>query len=288
MTTALRSLRDFVALTKPGVTRMCLLMTAGGLVLAPGTVDVGLAIFTLLGTACAVGGANTINMWWERDVDRLMSRTRRRPVAAGRIAPAAALRFGLGLVLASVLFLGLGANLLAAVVSTAAAAAYVLVYTPLKRRTPLALVIGAVPGAAPPLVGWAAASGELPAPAWILFGILLVWQIPHFLAIALFRKEDYAKAGIKVVPVVRGDAIAKIQAVAWAMLLVPLSLLLAQFGIGGTFYFVSALLLGTLFLGWSFTGLDNNAGKKWARGFFLASLVYLPALTLALALDSVL
>jgi protoheme IX farnesyltransferase len=279
------SISDFVALTKPGVTRMCLLTTLGGFALAPVAFDPVAAVFAMLGTACAVGSANAFNMWIERDADARMSRTRRRPLPAGRISPDAAVRFAWMLGFASVALLAIGTNLLSVVLALAAIAAYVLVYTPLKYRTPLALVIGAIPGAAPPLLGWTAATGSIDAPALVLFAILLVWQLPHFLAIALYRQDDYARAGIKIVPLVRGAAIAKIQAVAWSMILVPISMLLVPLGVAGDTYLLGAVLIGTTFLAWSFTGLDDRAGTKWARGFFFASLVYLPALVLVLCLD---
>jgi protoheme IX farnesyltransferase len=245
----------------------------------------GTGLAAVVGTGLAVSGANAFNMWWERDTDALMSRTRRRPLPAGRLSPRAAAIFAGVLSVLSLLVLGVGTNLLTASLAAFAILSYVLVYTPLKRRTPSALVIGAVPGAMPPMLGWTAATGNVDLPAWVLFGILFVWQIPHFLAISLYRKAEYERAGIKVVPLVRGDAVAKIQAVAWAMLLIPLSLMLVPLGLAGAVYLVTAVLAGTIFLGWSFTGLDNAAGPKWARGYFLASLVYLPALTLALAID---
>jgi protoheme IX farnesyltransferase len=279
------SLVDFIALTKPSVTRMCLLTTAGGLALAPGTPSFAMIAAALAGTACAVGGANAFNMWLERDADARMSRTRRRPLPAGRLMPSRAARFAWGMSIAAVVILLVGTNLLTALLAAAAIAGYVLVYTPLKYRTPLALVIGAVPGAAPPLLGWTAATGSIDAPALVLFGVLLVWQLPHFLAIALYRQDDYARAGIRIVPLVRGSAIAKIQAVAWSMTLIPITMLLVPLGIAGNFYLVGSVVLGCAFLGWSFTGLDDKAGVRWARGFFFASLAYLPALTVVLALD---
>lgn len=285
MSTTKGRLADFVALTKPGVTRMCLLTTLGGFALAPVEFDWTRAGFALVGTACAVGGANAFNMWLERDVDARMSRTRRRPLPAGRLRPEAAVRFAWALSIFGVVVLAIGTNVLSAVLAAAAIASYVLVYTPLKYRTPLALVIGAIPGAAPPLLGWTAATGSIDPPALALFGILLVWQLPHFLAIALYRQDDYARAGIRIVPIVRGPAIAKIQAVAWSMVLVPMTMLLVPLGVAGDTYLVGAVLIGTTFLGWSFTGLDDRAGVGWARGFFFASLVYLPALVLALFLD---
>jgi heme o synthase len=280
--------RDLLALTKPGVTRMCLLTTAGGMLLAPGSVSLGLALAAIIGTGLSVAGANAFNMWWERDLDKKMARTRRRPLPAGRMAPVTALRFAWACSLLSLVILAAGTNLLTVVIAAGAIASYVLIYTPLKVRTPAALVIGAIPGAAPPLLGWTAVTGTIDAPAVVLFLVLLVWQIPHFIAIALYRKQEYARAGVRVVPLVRGDAVAKIHAVAWSMILVPLSLMLAPMGVAGGTYVACALILGMIFLGWSFTGLDNAAGPRWARGFFFASLVYLPALTLALVLDAVL
>jgi protoheme IX farnesyltransferase len=261
------------------------LTTLGGLALAPVAWDWTTSVCALFGTACAVGGANAFNMWLERDADARMSRTRRRPLPAGRLAPAVAVRFAWILSVVAIAVLALGTNVLTAGLAALAIASYVLVYTPLKYRTPLALVIGAIPGAAPPLLGWTAATGSIDAPALVLFGILLVWQLPHFLAIALYRQEDYAKAGIRIVPLVRGVPIAKIQAVAWAMVLVPVSMMLVPLGVAGDTYLVCSVVLGCGFLAWGFRGLDNRAGVRWARGFFFASLLYLPALTLALLWD---
>lgn len=283
--TAMPRVSDLWQLTKPGVTRMCVLTTVGGLLLAPGHIGWVSGMAAVLGSALAVGGANAANMWWERDLDAKMSRTRRRPLPAGRMAPEVALRFSALLSLLSVVLLAAFTNALAAALAAFAILSYVFVYTPLKVRTPLALVIGAVPGAVPPLLGWVAVTGSLDAGGLVLFGILLVWQIPHFIAIALYRKTEYARAGIRVVPLVRGDAMAKVQAVAWAGALVPLSLMLALLGIAGWFYLMAAMLLGMGFLGWAFTGLDDAAGARWARGYFLASLAYLPALIAALAID---
>ncbi len=276
---------DLVALTKPSITRMCLMMAGGGMALAPGAVDWVTGVSAFLGVALAVGGANAFNMWWERNTDGLMSRTKRRPLPTGRLSASAAFKFAAGLSLASLVVLALGTNVLTAVLAGLAIFSYVAVYTPLKYKTPSALIIGAIPGAAPPLLGWTAITGSIDPPAIVLFAILLVWQLPHFIAIAIYRKQEYARAGIKVVPLVRGDAVAKIQAVAWALVLVPLTLLLVPIGGAGSLYYISAALLGAAFLGWSFTGLDNGAGVRWARNYFLVSLVYLPCLTLALVAD---
>ncbi|MBK6918904.1 MAG: protoheme IX farnesyltransferase [Deltaproteobacteria bacterium] len=278
-------LRALWALTKPSVTRMCVLTTLGGLMLAPGRVSWVTGACALFGTAAAVGGANAFNMWWERDADAKMSRTRRRPLPARVLPPTIALRFAWLLSVVAIAVLWLGTNLLTALLAAGAIASYVLVYTPLKYRTPAALVIGAIPGAAPPLLGWTAVTNSIDAPALVLTAILFLWQLPHFIAIALYRADDYAKAGIRVVPVVRGPAIAKIQAVAWSMVLVPVSLLLVPMGIAGDHYLLAAFVLGSAFLGWAFSGLDDRAGVRWARGYFFASLVYLPALVIALVLD---
>lgn len=277
--------RDLLELTKPGIVRMCLVMTAGGLWLAPNEVSWSTIAATLVGTALVVAAANTFNMVWEHQTDRLMRRTRNRPLAARRMPVAIAAMFGGALTLAAWLVLIVGTNPLTTAIALLALASYVFIYTPLKLRSPLALLVGAVPGAVPPLLGWTAATGEVSAGGVVLFGILLVWQIPHFLAIALYRKEDYARAGIKTVPVVRGDGVAKLEAMAWTALLLPLSLLLTPLGVTGISYFLCAAILGLVFLGWSVTGLRAGAGSRWARGFFLVSLVYLPALMASLVLD---
>jgi len=280
-----RDWADLVELTKPGIIRMCLLMTAGGLWLAPGSARGATWAAALIGSALAVGSANAFNMVWEREGDLLMRRTRNRPVATGRLSVKVASGFAGLLGAISMLVLGLGTNLLTAGLALFALVSYTLVYTPLKRITPLALVIGAVPGAVPPLLGWTAATGSLDLPGIVLFGILLVWQMPHFLAIALFRKQDYADAGIRCVPVVRGEQVAKIQAIAWALLLIPMSMALTPLGVTGNLYMVVALLLGLGFLAWTVAGLGRANTGKWARQVFMLSLVYLPALTLALVAD---
>jgi protoheme IX farnesyltransferase len=217
--------------------------------------------------------------------DRLMQRTRTRPGATGRLSVARASGFAGLLGVLSMIVLGLGTNLLTAGLALFALVSYTLIYTPLKRVTPLALVIGAVPGAVPPLLGWTAATGSLDLPGIVLFGILLVWQMPHFLAIALVRKQDYAAAGIRCVPVVRGETVAKIQAIAWAVLLIPMSVVLTPMGVTGNLYLVVALLLGLGFATWTVLGLRRPDTAKWARQVFVLSLVYLPALTLALVVD---
>ena len=281
-----RWLRDLIELTKPGVTRMCALTTAGGAWLAGA--DLAQGVIAVLGASLAVASASAFNMWWERASDPLMARTRTRPLAAGRLDPRAAFGFASALAALSLVVLALFANLLTAGLAALAIVLYVLVYTPLKRRTPLALVIGAVPGAAPPLLGWTAVTDALDPGGLALFAILLFWQMPHFLAITLFRKADFARAGIRCVPVVRGDRAAKVQAVLWSIGLVPVSLLPALVGVSGALYGALALLLSGVFLAWTLAGLRRTREVAWARSLFFASLLYLPALIAALAIDAAL
>jgi protoheme IX farnesyltransferase len=280
-------LRDAIALTKPGITRMNVLMALGGFALAGRGFPPGLVAAATVGTGLAVSAANTLNQYLERDVDGLMARTAGRPLPNGRLDPRFALAFGIALGALSLSVLALAVNPPSALLALFAMVGYVGVYTPLKRRTPLALLIGAIPGAVPPLIGWTAATGTVDLPGLALFAILLVWQLPHFLAISLYRKDDYARAGILTVPVVRGDAVAKAQAIAWSVALLPISLSLVPLGVAGWIYGAAAVLLGAWFVGWSLRGLRADAGVAWARGFFLFSVLYLPALTLALAADVV-
>ncbi|KIG15015.1 4-hydroxybenzoate polyprenyltransferase [Enhygromyxa salina] len=283
--------RDYLALTKPGIVRMCLIMTAGGLWLAPASSESGgwiVWVAALIGSALAVASANAFNMIAEREGDRSMARTRNRPLAAGRLSVARASVFAAALGVGSMLVLGFGTNVLTAGLAAFALLSYWLVYTPLKRKTPLALVIGAVPGAVPPVLGWTAVTGSLDLPGAVLFGILLVWQMPHFLAISIFRKQDYADAGIRVVPVVRGETVAKVQAILWAALLIPVSLALTPLGVTSEVYMVIAGAAGLVYLGFAIKGLtthEHAAELRWARQLFGFSLIYLPVVTLALVID---
>jgi len=277
--------RDLVALTKPRITLMVIITTAGGIWLAPDSLPWWSVALTLLATAMVVGSANTLNCWLEREVDKHMARTKRRPLPAGRMEAKHALWLGLALGAISVPILTLVANPLTGLLAAVALVSYVMIYTPMKQRSPAALLVGSVPGALPPLMGWTAATGELAMPGIVLFGILFVWQLPHFLAISIFRQQEYTKAGIKVLPAVRGNTVAKRHAALWAGALVPISLLLVPLGIAGTIYLVAAGVLGLGFFAWSLAGLRKEAGNRWARKLFLASLVYLPLLFAALAVD---
>lgn len=290
MTTAARlspsaTLRDLVSLMKPRITLMVIITTAGGIWLAPDEMSWSSILLTLLGTAMVVGSANTLNCWVERVSDGYMARTKNRPLPAGRLDPKLALALGLALGAISVPVITLVANPLTGLLAAIALVSYVMVYTPMKRRSPAALIVGAVPGALPPLMGWTAASNDLATPGIVLFGILFLWQMPHFIAISIFRKTEYEKAGIKVLPSTRGTPMAKRHAVIWAGALVPVSLLLVPLGIAGNLYLAAAGLLGVGFFVWSLMGLRAEAGNRWARQLFLASLVYLPLLFAALAVD---
>lgn len=301
----MRMLRDLVELTKPGVTRMCALTAAGAAWMALRSADnpygvetpadgwcspgFAVAFAGVIGASIAVAGASALNMWLERGKDPLMSRTRARPLATRRLPERTGLAFATGLCVLALAVLWLFTNPLTTVLAAWAIVGYALVYTPLKYRTPLALVIGAVPGAAPPLLGWTAVTGDIDAGGLALFLILLVWQMPHFLAITLFRQADFARAGIRCVPVVRGEHVTRIQAILWSILLVPISLLPTVIGLTGWLYGVIALLLSLGFLASACTGLKDfptpALATRWARSFFFASLIYLPALIAAMVAD---
>jgi protoheme IX farnesyltransferase len=282
-------LRDLVALTKPRITFMVLVTTGGGLWLAHAcgrSVGLVASLAAMIGTALVVGSANALNCWMERDIDRHMARTKNRPLPAGRLDAKMALTFGLALGAISVPLLAVLVNPMTALLAAIALVSYVWVYTPMKQRSPAALLIGSIPGAMPPLMGWTAATGHLDAPGLVLFGILFLWQLPHFIAISIFRQNEYTKAGIKVLPAVRGNAVAKLHAIAWAGALVPVTLMLVPLGVAGTTYLAVMGVAGVLFLGLTLAGLRKTVvDNRWARAVFLASLVYLPLLFGALAVD---
>ncbi len=278
--------RDLVALVKPNITLLVIITTAGGLWLAPGELSWARLVATLAGTVLVVGAANTLNCYIERDSDRHMARTKNRPLPAGRLAPRVALWFGLALALVSVPMLTFLVNPITGLLGAIALVMYVWVYTPLKQVTPHALLIGAVPGAVPPLMGWTAVTGHADWPGVVLFGILFLWQLPHFLAIAVYRRNEYEKAGIRTTPSVHGIASTKRQMLFWSATLVPVSLLLVPFGVAGWIYFALASILGVVLVGWSIAGFRAQAENRWARGLFLYTLVYLTLLFAALVVDA--
>jgi protoheme IX farnesyltransferase len=289
------SIRDFVALTKPRITLMVIITTAGGLFLAPTGSDASGAlskltiVLALVGTSMIVAGANALNMYIERDIDRHMTRTRSRPLPAGRMPARTALWFGVALSVLSVPILAIGVNPLTALLAVLANVSYVLAYTPLKQRSHLALEVGAVPGAIPPLLGWTAATNRIDAGGLVLFAVLFLWQIPHFHAIALFRREEYARAGLKVLPNVSGDDVTKHAIVRYLAVLVAASLLLFPLGVAHRGYLFSAGLLGAIFFGWGCYGLRDAVReqplRKWARSLFAISIVYLVLLFAVLVID---
>jgi heme o synthase len=276
--------RDLLELTKPRVTTLVVVTTAGGLWVGGATPPADVVASTLIGTALAVASAGVLNCWVERDSDGLMARTRNRPLPAGRISSRAALTFGLALGALSLPVLWIGAGWLAAVLAQLALASYVLVYTPMKRRSPDALLVGAIPGAIPPLIGGAAAHGTISDGAWALAAILFFWQVPHFLAIAIRRRDEYGAAGLKVVPVVLGDRAARLRAVIYAVALLGASLAAAPLGAAGLVYLVIAAASGSAFVTVAARGLLPGAGARWPGRLFSASLVHLVVLTAALVL----
>jgi protoheme IX farnesyltransferase len=276
---------DVVALGKPRITFMVLVTTTAGLLLAPTTVAPSLMLAALAGVALVVAGANALNMYLERDVDALMTRTRNRPLPAGRLQPQVALYFGVACAVVAVPLLAVAVNPLTAFLAALSLVLYVLAYTPLKRKSTAALIVGAVPGAMPPLLGWTAATGSLDAPGIALFLILFVWQLPHFLAISIFRVDEYTRAGLKVVPAVRGLPAARLQIGVYSLLMLAVSLQVFRAGIGGPFYVAAALALGGGLVTLAAYGLGRNGDARWARWYFLYTLVYLPSLMAALALS---
>lgn len=276
---------DLLSLTKPRLSSLVLCTLAGGMWLAPGELSLARWLLTLLGTAGTVGAANALNCWLERDRDRLMARTRDRPLPSGRMEPAVALGFGLGLAAVSLPILALGSNWLTAALGVLALLSYVAAYTPLKARAAGAMLVGAVPGALPPLMGWTAVTDRLGVGGLVLFGILFTWQMPHFLAIALYRKGEYRLAGLRTFPIVYGDGATRGWMVAWTVLLVGTSVLLVPLGMAGPLYFAVALLLGGAFLLLVVLGLVRREGRAWARKTFLFSLIYLAGLFGALLLS---
>jgi heme o synthase len=280
--------RDYVALTKPRIMSLLLLTGAAGMFVgAQGVPDLGLLAATLVGLGLACGGASALNHVLDRDIDRSMGRTSKRPVAGGRVSAELALEFGLALSALSFVLLGSVVNVLAAVLALVGNLFYVLVYTRwLKRSTPQNIVIGGAAGAVPPLVGWAAATGNLTLPALYLFLIVFFWTPPHFWALALLIKRDYAAANIPMLPVVRGDRETARQILLYTVALVALTLVPVLTGTFGPVYLTAAVLLGAQFLrlAWS---LRRELTPRRASVLFHYSLAYLALLFVAMAVEPV-
>jgi protoheme IX farnesyltransferase len=277
---------DFFTLTKPRLNLLVLVTTLGGLYLAsPEGVPLALVVHTLIGTALVAGGAAALNQVWERHTDARMRRTSGRPVPSGRLSASDGLWFGLLLSAIGLADLATATNLVAAGVAAVTWISYVLLYTPLKTRTSLATLVGAVPGALPPVIGWAAASGSITLPAVVLFGIVFFWQMPHFLAIAWMYREDYARAGIPLLPVLEPDGRRTgHQALLYAAALWPVSLLPAWVGLAGATYSIVATCLGFAFIGLAALFARDRTQVN-ARRLFLFSISYLALLWSALVID---
>ena len=280
----LDTLVDLASLTKPRLSALVLATEAAGMGLAPGHCEVLKTIGTLLGTACLIGSANVFNSWLERGRDSLMPRTRRRPLPAGRVDPALAAYFGIVLFLGATALFAVVGDVLTLLLGLLAFGVYLFAYTPLKARTWWALPVGAIPGALPPLMGWTATAGTIGWGGAALFALLFAWQLPHFLAIALFRKREYEAAGFRVFPLVYGEAATRVWIAGSAVLLALVSMSLPLAGLGGVLYGATAGALGAVLVVVAVRGVWGGAGAGWARWVFRFSLVHLVALFGALFL----
>jgi protoheme IX farnesyltransferase len=282
---------DFFALLKPRVMSLVVFSGLAGLLVAPGHLHPVLAGVAILCIAIGAGASGAINMWYERDIDALMKRTMNRPLPAGRMDPGTALGFGGTLAVAAVLVMGLAVNWTAAVLLALATAFYVFVYTVwLKRRTPQNIVIGGAAGAFPPMIGWAAVTGDVSLMPILLFAIIFMWTPPHFWALALYRSGDYARAGVPMLPVVSGARETKRQILLYSLLLVPLTIAPWPLGFAGAFYGVVAAALGLVFLACAVAVWRDNTerSERPARRLFGFSILYLFLLFAALVADKLL
>ncbi|MGD9538458.1 MAG: heme o synthase [Alphaproteobacteria bacterium] len=267
--------RDYFALLKPRVMSLVVFTALVGLLLAPGAVHPLIAAVAMLCIAVGAGAAGAINMWYDRDIDALMSRTQGRPIPAGRVSPEAALGFGVALSVGSVMVMALAVNWVAAGLLAFTIFFYVVIYTiGLKRRTPQNIVIGGAAGAFPPMIGWAAVTGEVSLASVVLFAIIFLWTPPHFWALALYRRGDYDKAGVPMLPVVAGDAATRRQILVYALALVPVTLAPLAIGLSGLVYGVGAAVLGAAFIALSVAVLRDRTMKS-AQRLFPFSILYL-------------
>ena len=283
-------MRDYISLTKPRITWLILMSTGVGYFFGLRGVSLSqihwwALLHTVIGTGLIASGTAALNQWYEREADAKMHRTSHRPIPSGRLSPNRALAFGMGLAVAGFVELAWFVNLLSGVLGIATLVSYLFFYTPLKQRSWLSTTVGAFPGAMPPMIGFAAASGTLTAEAWVLFAILFLWQFPHFYAIAWMYREDYARAGIRMLPVVEPDGHSTArQIVLCASLLIPVSLAPGLLGMSGKLYLLGALLLGGWFL-YSGVRAASDLSILRARGVLLVSVIYLPLLYGLMLLD---
>jgi protoheme IX farnesyltransferase len=291
-TAAPARVRDYVDLLKPRVMSLVVFTGLVGVVIAPAHIHPFTAALAVLAIALGSGAAGAINMWYERDLDALMARTRNRPLPAGRVAPDDALGLGVLLSIFSVLLMAVATNLVAAALLTAAILFYVFVYTIwLKRRTPQNIVIGGAAGAFPPMIGWAAATGDVSAVGVALFLLIFLWTPPHFWALALYRSDDYRRAGVPMLPVVAGPRETKRQMLIYTLLLTPVALAPTLLGAVGWIYGAVALALSVVFIGHAvavWRTADDETAFGAARRMFRFSLLYLAVLFAALPLDRLL
>jgi heme o synthase len=284
--------RDYVDLLKPRVMSLVVFTGLVGVLIAPVHIHPLEVVLAVLAIALGSGAAGAINMWYERDLDALMARTRHRPLPAGRVAPDDALGLGVLLSIFSVLLMALATNFVAAALLLAAILFYVFVYTVwLKRRTPQNIVIGGAAGAFPPMIGWAAATGDVSAVGVALFGLIFLWTPPHFWALALYRSDDYRRAGVPMLPVVAGARETKRQMLLYTLVLLPVALAPTLLGAVGWLYGAAAMVLGLAFIGHALVvwrTADDDSAHPAARRMFRFSLLYLALLFAALPLDRIL
>jgi protoheme IX farnesyltransferase len=283
---ARRRVADYVELTKPRLNSLVVATTTVAYFLGIGSEHSRwVLLHTIVGTALVAGGASALNQLWERRTDALMRRTRQRPLPDARVQPRYAFWFGLVLSAAGLTQLALGVNVLSAIVAAATLLSYVVVYTPMKLRTSLSTIVGAVPGALPAVIGWAAATNTLSSPGWVLFGIVFMWQMPHFLAIAWMFRDDYARAGIPLLPVVEPNGrTTGAQAVLYSAALIPVSLLPMAVGLASAWYLPGAITLGAILMVLSLE-FAVTRGMPAARRLFFGTILYLPILWIVLLAD---
>ncbi len=276
----------YLELTKPRITFLIVLTSAAGFALATrGPLDYKYLLSSMFGIALLSSGIATLNQYMERDLDGLMRRTAGRPLPSGKLLPWEALLFGVGLTALAEMYLTVLVNPLSALLGLTVIAGYLFGYTPLKTKTSLSTLVGAFPGAVPPLIGWTAARGELGVEAWVLFAILFLWQFPHFLAIAWMYREDYSRAGILMLPVVEPNGrVTAQQIVVYTLMLLPVSLLPTMLSISGKAYLGGAFVLGLVFLYFSVRAAFSKSNQQ-ARQLLLASVLYLPLLFILMVLD---
>jgi protoheme IX farnesyltransferase len=280
--------RDYIELLKPRVMSLVVFTSVVGMALAPGEIHPVMAVIAVLCIAVGAGACGAINMWYDADIDAIMTRTRRRPIPSGRIAPGEALGFGATLAVGSVVVMGLLINLTAACLLALTIAYYVFVYTMgLKRRTPQNIVIGGAAGAFPPMIGWAAATGDIALGSVVLFAIIFMWTPPHFWALSLYRSDDYREAGVPMLPVVAGPRETRRQILIYSLLLAPLALAPLALGLAGWLYGILAVALGAALVTKTW-GLWRAYSESAAKGLFRFSILYLFLIFCGLLADRVL